>query len=152
MATRGGPAFRVPGNPLGGIIRDLDRRTRTPRKRAPARVEVPVEGPRGPRGPRGPAGPPGPPSHHVAAAAVVVTGDDGRARWQYPAPFDTAPVLTAAAMAIGGELPAIAVLEEVEAAYAVVRVWNYRPNPKTGVAWPVKAGVRVHVTACQAGG
>ncbi|MFJ5037930.1 hypothetical protein [Streptomyces parvulus] len=132
MATRGGPAFRLQGNPLGGMLRDLDRRTRRPTK---GRRKVPVEPKEGPRGPRGPAGPPGGPA---GAADVVETGPDGRARWEWPVPFAQAPVVTAVAV---GEDPMTVVLEEAEPTHAVLRVWF-------DAAEPVGPGVPVHVTAC----
>ncbi|WP_328434594.1 hypothetical protein [Streptomyces sp. NBC_00425] len=140
MALRGGPPRRLQNNPLGGILRDLDRRSRTTtRRKKPAPPEA-IEGPRGPRGPRGEQGPPAVPS----AGSVVETGDDGRAVWAYPERYEEAPVLTAVAMS---ERPAVVVLEDVQEGFAVVRVWQVRPDPVSGLACPVGSGVRVHVTA-----
>lgn len=143
MAMRGGPARRVPGNALGGLLRDIDRRSRTTTRRS---GRGPAPEPE--RGERGPAGPPGPPGK-APRAAVVVTDDEGRARWEFPAPYTVLPVLTALPVdpdpAAGR--PVFAVLEEVTAEYAVVRVWRARPRRGQGVADPAGAGVSVHVAA-----
>lgn len=150
MALRGGPSRRMQNNALGGILRDLDRRTRpTGRGRGKIEPAPPVEGPRGPRGARGPAGPPG---ALPGAATVLVTGEDGGARWDYPEPFALPPVLTAVAVdpdPAGGD-PVTVTLEDVDEAYAVVRVWWLRPRQTSGVIEPVGAGVRVHVVAMTA--
>lgn len=147
MARRGGPSRRMQNNPLGGILRDLDRRSRSSTRRGGKREPAPpVEGPRGQRGARGPAGPPG---GLPGAATVLVTGDDGRAVWDYPEHFDQAPVLTAVAVdpdPDGGD-PVTATVERVDEAHAVLRVWWLRPRPASGVIEPAGAGVRVHVTA-----
>ena len=142
MAVRGSAGTRLQGNARGGILRDLDRRTRSTTKRRGRPAETPTAGPPGPRGEAGPPGPPGP----AAAATVLLTGDGGRARWEYPGAFTRAPVLTAVAVCPGeGDGPPVhAVLEQVEADFAVLRVWVSRP----GAVEPVGAGVRVHVTAC----
>ncbi|HLL36313.1 MAG TPA: hypothetical protein VK545_21075 [Streptomyces sp.] len=134
MTIRGTAGRRVPGNPLAGVLRDPNRRTRTTTRRTNSRGggEPPTRSP-------GPAAPPRPPAR---AAAVVETGEDGRARWEYPRPFGAPPVLTALPAGTG---PAVAVLEAATAAYAVVRVWE--PDGS-----PAGAGVRVHLTATSASG
>ena len=133
MTIRGTAGRRVPGNPLAGVLRDLNRRTRaTTRRTASSSGEAPARSP-------GPAAPPRPPAR---SAAVVETGEDGRARWEYPRPFGAPPVLTALPAGTG---PAVAVLEAATAAYAVVRVWG--PDGS-----PAGAGVRVHLTATSASG
>lgn len=142
MALRGGPTRRLPGNPLAGVLRDMERQSRRTTRstgRRPAQQAAPEagEGRRGPRGPAGPAGQPGPPS---TAATVAVTGDDGRVRWEFPAPYPAAPVLGALP---AGDVVVVPVLEEVTEAYAVVRLWS----PLHGV---VGAGVSVHLTATAA--
>lgn len=146
MALRGGPARRLTGNPLGGMLRDLDRRSRaTTRRSRPTGIP---EGPEGRQEPS-PAPPPLPPARAVGPLAVVVeTGEDGRARWAYPVPLAAPPVLTAVAVdpAPGDEdCTVLVALEEVTAGYAVVRVWRTRPRHGSGV--PAGAGVRVHLTA-----
>lgn len=158
MAMRGSPEYRVAGNPLAGVLRDLSRTSRSTtrggtRRSAPRPAEeAPTEtvtGPRGPEGPRGPAGPPG----AAWTATVAVTGDDGRARWDYRPPFAGAPVLTAAAVdpAPGDDETTVTVaLEEVTAVYAVVRVWRTRPRRGSGVVEPAGAGVSVHLAAMPA--
>lgn len=141
MARRGGPSRRMQGNPLGSILRELDRRSRSTTRRVGGRAAAsPLEGPRGPRGVPGPPGAPGGPR---GAATVLVTGEDGRARWKYDEPFTVAPVLTATAVDPDpdGAMTVLAVWEETAAAYAVLRVW------RVPVGLPVGEGVRVHVVA-----
>ncbi|MFF5668785.1 hypothetical protein ACFY8S_01390 [Streptomyces hygroscopicus] len=151
MALRGGPARRLPGNPLGSMLRDIDRRTRTASRRTGRRPapDGPAEPREGPQGPRGPAGPPGPPTPVTTAATVAVTGDDGRARWEFPAPYDRPPVLTALPVDPdpGGDRTVTVALEDVTVAYAVVRVWRTRPVRGQGVADPAGPGASVHLTA-----
>lgn len=124
------------GNVLGGILRDLDRRTRSTRRGRPQGDPAPVvEGPRGPRGARGPAGPPG---DLPGAATVLVTEKDGRARWDYGELFARKPVLTASVVGLG---PFLAVWETAEESHAVLRVWSVPAGTPAG------AGVHVHVSA-----
>lgn len=143
MAMRGGPARRVPGNALGGVLRDLDRRSRATTRRS---GRGPTPEPQ--RGERGPAGPPGPPGR-APLAAVVTTDEEGRARWTFPTPGTVAPVLSALPVDPDPDTgrPLFVVLEEADAAHAVVRVWRARPRRGQGVADPVGAGVAVHITA-----
>ncbi|WP_413808105.1 hypothetical protein [Streptomyces sp. OE57] len=149
MASRGGPARRLTGNPLGGMLRDLDRRTRSTTRRS--RPTPPAGQPgEGRQAPLPPLPPPPPVLPSGPVAAVVATGEDGRARWTYPAPLAAPPVLAAVAIdpAPEDEDRTVSVaLEEVTAAYAVVRVWRTRPRRGTGVSSPVGEGVRVHLTA-----
>ncbi|MEU5834460.1 hypothetical protein ABZ820_12420 [Streptomyces diacarni] len=156
MALRGGSIRRIPGNALGGILRDLDRRTRTTTRRTgrprtgDAPREVAAAGPReGPRGARGPAGPPGTPGNSTQAVTVAVTDEDGRARFEFPVPFPAAPVLTGLPVDPdpAGERTVTCALETVTAEYAVVRVWRTRPRRGQGVADPAGPGVAVHLTA-----
>lgn len=144
MALRGGPTRRLPGNPLGGMLRDLDRRTRTTRRKPrplgepqPAEMLEDLQEPQGP------------PSALTHAVTIAVTGEDGRARWDFPAPFPTALVLTALPVdpEPGDDRTVTAALETVTEAYAVVRVWRTRPKRGQGVADPAGAGVLVHLTA-----
>lgn len=146
MAMRGSPARRMVGNPLGGVLRSLDQRARiagrtrttgAPREeegRAPAAVERTAAS----------AAPGGP------LAGVVETGEDGRARWVFPAACGApgAVVVSVVDPDPGDEERTVwAVLEEVTGWYATVRVWQTRPRRGTGVATPAGAGVRVHVMA-----
>lgn len=152
MALRGGSARRMPGNALGGMLRDLDRRTRTTTRRTgpPRQTDPgPVEPREGPRGDRGPAGPAGPPGSSTQAVTVAVTGEDGRARWEFDETFQAAPVLTALPVDPDpeGDRTVTAALEAVTAAYAVVRVWRTRPRRGQGVADPAGPGISVHLTA-----
>ncbi|MDN3056839.1 hypothetical protein PH213_20255 [Streptomyces sp. SRF1] len=153
MALRGGPARRLPGNALGSMLRDLDRRTRTTSRRTGRRLapDGPAEPREGPPGPRGPAGPPAP---VTTAATVAVTGDDGRARWEFPAPYDRPPVLTALPVDPdpGEDRTVTIALEEITAVYAVVRVWRTRPRRGHGVADPAGRGILVHLIAAAATG
>ncbi|MGO4418081.1 hypothetical protein AB4Z54_04775 [Streptomyces sp. MCAF7] len=156
MALRGGPARRMPGNPLGGMLRDLDRRTRTTTRRTGRRPaeDGPTAPGTGPRGERGPTGPPGPPGASTTAATVTTTGEDGRARWDYPEPYATPPILAALPVDPDpdDDRTVTAALETVTKAYAVVRVWQTRPRRGQGVAAPVGPGVAVHLTATAARG
>lgn len=155
MARRGGPTRLLTGNPLGGMLRDLDRRSRSTTRRSgtsrPAEPEQPREG-------RVTALPP-PPSLPVAsrprtAATVVVAGEDGRARWTFPVPFSGPPVLTALPVDPAPEdeeRTATVALEEVTPTHAVVRVWRTRARRGSGVASPAGDGVRVHLVAYELG-
>jgi hypothetical protein len=146
MAMRGVPARRLVGNPLGGVLRNLDQRARiagrtrvtgAPREQDPGPVE---EQPR----PASGAAPGG------LLAAVVETGEDGRALWSFPSAYGRPPVVTAVAVDPepgDDERTVWAVVEEVGAWYATVRVWRSRPRRGSGVAAPAGAGVRVHVMA-----
>ncbi|MDX2643470.1 hypothetical protein PV341_07755 [Streptomyces sp. PA03-1a] len=82
-----------------------------------------------------------------AAAAVLETEGDGRARWQFPAPFDAPPVVGALLAAPGGQLLTVT-LEEVTAERAVVVVWQRRGTKQL----PADAGLSVHLTATPATG
>lgn len=168
MATRGSAARRLPGNPMGGVLRDVSRQARTasrtpgprgaqgpagaPGEQGPAGPAGPEgppgqPGPAGPQGERGPAGPPGAPP----AAAVVTTGSDGRAVWEFPRPFSVPPVLSALALDPnpGDDRMVTAVLEAVSATHAVVRVWRTQPLLGLGLlpVTPGGEGIHVHLTA-----
>ncbi len=155
MALRGGPARRMPGNPLGGMLRDLDRRTRTTTRRASrprsadTLAEAAIEPRTGPRGERGPAGPPGPPGPSTTTVTVAVTGEDGRARWEFTTPYSQPPVLAALPVDPDpdGDRSVTVTLEEVTTTYAVVRVWRTRPRCGQGVANAAGPGVAVHLVA-----
>jgi hypothetical protein len=145
MAIRGTPARRVVGAPLVGVLRSLDQRariagrTRTssgPREQDPGLPEPAGTAPQAALG--GPV------------AAVVETGEDGRATWTFPASYSGRPVVTATAVDPepgDDERTVWATLEEVTAWCVVVRVWRSRPRRGTGVAEPVGPGVGVHLTA-----
>ncbi|WP_405893676.1 hypothetical protein OG272_15595 [Streptomyces sp. NBC_00104] len=147
MAMRGGAMRRMPGNPLGGMLRDLDRRTRTTTRSTGRRAPAgdPPAGEAGSPGERGPEGPPG----RSTTAAIVTTGDDGRARWMFPAPYALPPVLTALPVdpEPGGDRTVTVALEEVTETCAVVRVWRTRPKRGHGVTDPAGPGLFVHLTA-----
>ncbi|MFE6549641.1 hypothetical protein ACFVHS_14780 [Streptomyces sp. NPDC057746] len=145
MGLRGGPTRRLPGNALGGILRDLDRRSRTPSPGRGRRREQEAQ--------TGEQLQPARTAAAVPIAAVVVTGEDGRACWTFPAPFALPPVLTA----LPGdpdpeddERTVTATLEEVTTWYAVVRVWRTRPRRGHGVTSPAGSGVQVHLVAVDA--
>ncbi len=147
MGLRGGPTRRLPGNALGGMLRDLDRRSRTPspgrgrRREQEAQEDMRQE--------------PMTAAAAVPVAAVAVTGEDGRARWKFPAPLTATPVLTALPVDPApddDERTVTVAVEEVTPWYAVVRVWRTRPRRGQGVASPVGEGVRVHLVAVDATG
>ncbi|MGW0086558.1 hypothetical protein [Streptomyces sp. NPDC003393] len=150
MAMRGGPGRLITGNPLGGMLRDLNRQTRrTTRRTGTVRPPADVEGGQEPSRPPGvpqPARPSGP------VAAVAVTGEDGRAQWAFPVPFGRPPVLSVVPVdpePEDDERTVTAVVEEVASWYAVVRVWRTRPRRGAGVVEPAGPGVRVHITALE---
>jgi hypothetical protein len=146
MAYRGPASRRLPDNPLGGVLRDLER---TGRK----------GGPQGPQGQVGPQGEPGPPGEQgprgergaPPAAAVVVTGADGRALWTFETPFTAPPVISALAVDPNpaDDRTVTAALEAVSATSVTVRVWATQPLLGLGVLplVPATAGVQVHLTA-----
>lgn len=107
MALRNTPGKRLVGNPLGGILRDLDRQTRrTTRRRGSTRPAAAVEGQEAEQG--------------TPLAAVVATDGDGRVRWEYEGRFAAPPVLSA--LPVSG-VPIVATVEEVTAGYAVLQTW-----------------------------
>ncbi|MFC8466014.1 hypothetical protein [Streptomyces sp. NPDC057250] len=148
MAVRGGPARKYPGNPLGGVIRDVNRRARAMKRRpppedgTPAQVEeVPAPRPEPRPAPAPAAGP---------LAAVVVSGEDGRAGWVFPWPHVAAPVVTAVAVdpEPGTDRETVyAVLEDVAGGRVVVRVWQVGRGGRAGTCRPAGPGVAVHLTA-----
>ncbi|MFJ8852378.1 hypothetical protein [Streptomyces sp. NPDC102437] len=142
MALRGSAARRSPDNPLGGVLRDLDRRTRSMEHQPKS---TPAPGPTGPPGDAGPAGPPGP----SPAAAVVVTDEDGRATWTLVPELPAPPVISAVAVdPERGDGPLTVTAEDVTGAAVTVRVWRTRPVLGLGLLPAVPApGVTVHLTA-----
>lgn len=142
MAMRGGPARRVVGNPLAGVLVHLDQRARIGGRR---RTSNPEEGQDQAPPPPARVAAPGAP-----LAAVLTTGEDGRVRWEFPAPYGISPAVTAVAVDPDpgdDERTVWATLEEVTGWYATARVWRSRPRRGAGVADPAGAGVRVHVMA-----
>ncbi|MFJ4627203.1 hypothetical protein [Streptomyces sp. NPDC088847] len=141
MAVRGGPTRRVVGNPLAGVLGHIDQRARIGgRKRTSAPEDGIV-----PLPPAAPVAAPGGP-----LAAVVATGEDGRARWEWAVPYGASPVVVAVAVDPdpGDEQRTVwATLEEVTSWYATVRVWQSRARRSPGVAAPAGPGVLVHVMA-----
>lgn len=141
MAIRTSPSRSLPGNPLGGVLRHLDTRARIAGRtrttglafeQDPAPAEAPVQAPARP------------------AAAVLATGEDGRARWEFPAPYTAAPAVSAVAVDPAPEdeeRTVLVALEEVTTWCVIVRVWRTRARRGTGVAEPAGPGVAVHVTA-----
>ncbi|MET8609834.1 hypothetical protein [Streptomyces misionensis] len=144
MAMRGSPARRIVGSPLAGVLGHLDHRARTAARRRPA--SGPVEDDPPPHEPQPPA-PAGP------AGTVVVTGDDGRARWTFPAAYGAPPAVTATAVdpTPDDDRTVLVALEEVTAWCVTVRAWRTRARRGTGVAEPAGPGVQVHVIALDAG-
>ncbi|MFD0208953.1 hypothetical protein ACFVH9_07435 [Streptomyces hirsutus] len=142
MAMRGTPARSLVGNPLGGVLRSLDQRTRiagrTRVSGAPLEEDPAAHVP-------GPVLPPDGP-----VAEILATGEDGRARWVFPASYGTPPAVSAVAVDPepgDDERTVWAALEEVTGWYATVRVWRSRPRRGSGVADPAGAGVQIHVMA-----
>ena len=117
MAARGSPSRRIPGNPLGGILRDAQRASRT------------VTGPRS-----GGA--------TTVYAATLATDGFGKAAVVFPAPFLAAPVvqLTTGPNPDGSVSPLVAAVIEVTAIGMSLVVWTL-----AGAA--VGSGVTVYATA-----
>lgn len=173
MAYRGPASRRLPDNPLGGVLRDLERGGRRPGPRGPQGEHGPQgnqgepgpageagpagpPGPQGPKGDTGPAGPTGPqglqgPAGAPPATAVVMTSTDGRATWTFPIPFAAPPVVGALAVdpTPADDRTVTVALEEVTATRMTVRVWRTQPLLSLGIlpVVPAGAGVQVHVTA-----
>lgn len=149
MAMRGGPTRRVVGNPLAGVLGHLDQRARIGgrTRTSPGRREEPTAPPTVVTAPvTAPGGP---------LAAVVTTGEDGRACWAFPAPYGASPAVTATAVDPDpgdDERTVWAVLEEATTGRATVRVWRSRGRRGSGVAEPVGAGVLVHLIALSSTG
>lgn len=149
MALRGTAARRSPDNPVAGMLGDINRRVRSMEndhagRRGPAGLP-------GPPGPPGEPGPPGPPARVAVLVAVVTTGGDGRARYDFPHPFEQPPVITATPVDPdpAGETTVTAALEEASTGHAVVRVWRTRTLLGLGLlpSVPAGAGVQVHLIA-----
>jgi len=154
MARRGGGAWRVPGNPMAGVMRDAVRQTRKGRRRAAAAPQDGTE----PAAPDEAAssvlpefpdalGDPGPETR----AAIAVTDADGRASWTYSEAFSSVPVVAATVQnddtSTGVAL--FAVIETVTQAAVTVRVWRAPAEAAPGVAAVALAGadIDVHLTA-----
>ncbi|UJV42998.1 hypothetical protein [Streptomyces sp. AMCC400023] len=122
MAVRNTPGKRLVGNPLGGILRDLDRQARRTTRRRGVRPSVAVETGQDEAG-------------SGLLIAALATDGDGRVRWHYPDRFAAPPILSALAVAA---VPVVVTVEEVTAAHAVLRTWvGKAPAPY----------VALHVTA-----
>ncbi|MDI9829678.1 hypothetical protein [Streptomyces sp. KAU_LT] len=146
MAIRTSPSRTMPGNALGGVLRDLDTRARIAGRRRTTGLNFEQD-----------PGPEQAPVHQATgpAAAVLTTGEDGRARWEFPAPYGGLPACMAVAVdpEPGEEERTVVVaLEEVTTWCLVVRVWRTRGRRGAGVAEPAGAGVAVHVSAQGVGG
>ncbi|MER7841663.1 hypothetical protein ABTY98_38710 [Streptomyces sp. NPDC096040] len=142
MAKRTSPSRSMPGNPLGGVLRHLDTRARIAGRTRTTGLGFEQETPPPDKPPvRAPARP---------AAAVLTTGEDGRARWEFPAPHAAVPAVSAIAVDPAPEVDdrtVLVALEEVTTWCVVVRVWRTRGRRGAGVAEPAGGGVAVHVTA-----
>ncbi|MFZ3595028.1 hypothetical protein [Streptomyces sp. BH104] len=144
MALRGSSTRRSLGSPMIGLLRDLDRRTRTTaRRKRPTTAAQPDK--------QAEPDPVTAPTAPTAAAAVIETDEEGRARWTFPARFHRAPVLSALPVDPAPDdvtSSVVATLETATEAEAVLRVLATRPLPSVGWAVePVGSGIRVHLTA-----
>lgn len=141
MAVRGSALRRSTEGPLAGVLRDLDQRSR--RMETRRRTRPPESEPEpGPPGPRGKPGPPGAPGRTVAAA-VLTTGQDGRATWH---PDPAHGLLVLAVTAGGVEGPYTAAVEEAVPGRVVVHVWC-QVRAGRGLRWAdAPEGTAVHVT------
>jgi len=125
MAVRNSPMRRIPGNPVGGVLRATARAARSTTRRS---TMIP-----GPPGEAGVAGPPGPVAAPVAA--VLTCNEVGEARWDY-ADQGGVPMIVATPVA---DVPLIATLKAASATRAEFRVWHCDGTP-----WP---GATLHVAA-----
>lgn len=131
MATRGSPARRIPGNPLGSLLRVAAQQARSTTRRS---VAVP-----GPPGAEGVAGPEGQQGVGAAVFTTLVTDAGGSVTWTFSTPLAATPVIAAVAAATAG---------------VVVTVAAVSPTAVTLATWTVTAGAlvaspsqEVHVTA-----
>lgn len=150
MALRGSATRRSLGPPLVSLLRDIDRRTRTTTRRSrpaspPQPTSVVVKEQEKAAAPAAPT-----PAMPTAAAAVLESGKDGRARWKFPTPYTRPPVITALVVdpaPADNTATVVATLETVSATHAELRAWRTRAALLVGVVEPAGPGVRVHVTA-----
>ncbi|MCM1964826.1 hypothetical protein [Streptomyces sp. G1] len=147
MAVRGTPTRRVPGNPMAGVLRDLQRSARTMRRtrkpREAEQVDPPIVLTSHPVPKRPAALWAGP------AARVAVTNANGMASWAFSPPFDRSPVIGAVPVTRGvlGRGEALTVtIEEVSPEAVTVRVWRITAD----AALVAPPGVGVHLTAVPA--
>ncbi|MEU5497996.1 hypothetical protein [Streptomyces griseofuscus] len=142
---RGSPARRVVGNPLAGVLGHLDHRARTAARRRTSGQPVEEDPPPHEAPPMEPAGPVG---------TVLLTDEDGRARWTFPTAYGSAPAVTAVAVdptPDEDDRTVTVALEEVTAWCVTVRAWRTRGRRGSGVAEPAGPDVLVHVIALDAG-
>lgn len=154
MARRGGGAWRVPGNPMAGVMRDAARQARKGGRRPAARGQQADAEPWPTPAEASEAVPlPMPwPVLPAPLATIAVTDASGHASWTYSEPFATVPVLTATVQDVGALDGAVvfAVIEEADHTAVTVRVWRTRPvSADLGAALvaPAGPGVEVHLTA-----
>jgi len=87
----------------------------------------------------------------LVGAAVVLTGEDGRAIFAFEPPLDGVPVVVATPIdpSPSATSAVSVVLEEVTAGGVTVRVWRTRPMLGLGVlpSVPAGPGVAVHLVA-----
>ncbi|WP_329368686.1 hypothetical protein OG896_24440 [Streptomyces sp. NBC_00669] len=145
MGVQGSAAHRGGTDPLGGVLRELGRRSRRERMYRARPVEG-QPGPEGARGPRGPRGEPGPPGS-APDASVVTTGADGRAYRDLPVPLGGRPVVCAVPVASGGQ-HLVVVVEAADEHGVAVRVWGPGGHPAAGV----DVHLVVHTAAPEAAG
>lgn len=145
MAMRGGPARRLVGNPLGGVLRASERAARRPTRRAPAPGPVEVS----PELRESVQARPVAVTGAAGAAAVVSTVPGGRAVW-CPDPGLGELVVSAVVAGPGGPY-AVSVLED-QPGRVVLQVWELVRHGR-GMRWAeAGAGVRVHVTGSRPDG
>ena len=133
MGTRSSEGRRIPGNPLGSVLRATARAARTPRRT----VSVPGQTP------DTEAGHQAPDTTFVRCVCPVVlsavrdTDTDGQLTWFYGRTLDTVPVVSA--LVVSDEVAAVTILS-VSPERVVLQVWD----PYETAAGP---GVLVHVMA-----
>lgn len=133
MVLRSSAPYRGNGEPLTGVLRDLERRTRSVQRERPRVPAAERHGPPGPQGDPGPAGErgdpgepgePGPPGPGVQSTTVT-TGADGTAMW------DAGTGVIVAATPVGAT-PTLAAIT-VTGGAVTVHVWTGDGDPAPGV-------------------
>ncbi|QBZ73517.1 hypothetical protein SEA_MISCHIEF19_32 [Streptomyces phage Mischief19] len=154
MAQRSSAARRLPGNPLGGVLRATAQQARSTTRRSPGQVGAAgVAGPAGPQGvagppgatgpagATGPMGPQGPRGVGAVAADSTLRADaDGIVTWEFPTPFKTLPVVSA--LPVASTYPYTVSITSLTVAQAVFVVQRYR-----GGTFEPGDGTRLHLVA-----
>lgn len=146
MAVRGSAARHVPGYPMAGVLRELNRQARAPLPAAVEASQPPAEASTPPPAPASAAAVVAQPQ---LAVGVVVTDVDGCASMRFPHAYPTPPVIAAVAVAPRSHPDQVVtvMVEDVTAEHVTVRAWLLPTDVDDA---RVAAGVHVHLTAAAA--